>query len=113
MSSQVAEDTAAISDDVDGFNSAISPSRHGQQQQQPDENKKYSYVKDIYEVFYVRGIYIPYNDMTIFDHIEVAEYPDDPLILYRLTYSFLIIGMYLRLHIMPLLCSSIGLFYHY
>jgi superfamily II DNA helicase RecQ len=36
MSSQVAEDTAAISDDVDGFNSAISPSRHGQQRQQPD-----------------------------------------------------------------------------
>ena len=42
MSSQVAEDTAAISDDVDGFNSAISPSRHGQQRQQPDENKKYT-----------------------------------------------------------------------
>ena len=42
MSSQVAEDTAAISDDIDGFNSAISPSRHGQQRQQPDENKTYA-----------------------------------------------------------------------
>jgi superfamily II DNA helicase RecQ len=42
VSSEVAEDTAAMSDDVDGFNSAISPSRHGQQRQQPDVNKKYS-----------------------------------------------------------------------
>jgi hypothetical protein len=42
MSSQVDEDTAAISDDVDRFNSAISPSRHGQQRKQPDENKKYA-----------------------------------------------------------------------
>jgi hypothetical protein len=38
--SQLIMSSAAISDDVDGFNSAISPSMHGQQRQQPDENKK-------------------------------------------------------------------------
>ena len=42
MSSQVAKDTAAISADVNIFNSAIFLSRHGQQRQQPDENKKYA-----------------------------------------------------------------------
>jgi hypothetical protein len=41
MTSQVDEDTAPVSDDVEGFNSAISPSRH-RRPQQNNEKKKYA-----------------------------------------------------------------------
>jgi len=42
MSSQVDKDSAAISGDVEGFNSAIFLSRHRPHRQQPDEKNKYA-----------------------------------------------------------------------
>ena len=42
VSSQVDEDSAAISEDVEGFNSAISPSRHRPKRQQQDDKNAYA-----------------------------------------------------------------------